>query len=160
MPRALLLIAALAVFPVRAQAQAQAQDSKAVLAAGQAVFDAMAKKDTVELRRLLHPAVHFIATMERDGKTVSRVSTLQDFLTQIGSAAGVPLERMWNAEVRVSGGIASIWTHYDFHMDGKFSHCGIDNFQFVRGDDGWLLTSITYTVVREHCPKNPIGPPR
>ena len=153
---AVFLIAALAAFPVRAQAQ----DSKAVLAAGQAVFDAMAKKDTVELRRLLHPAVHFIATTEREGKMVSRVSTLQDFVTQIGSMPGVPLERMWNAEVRVSGGIASIWTHYDFHMNGQFSHCGIDNFQFVRGDDGWLLTSITYTVVREHCPKNPIGPPR
>ena len=152
----LLAVVTLASAPGRAAAQR----SKAVLAAGQAVFDAMGKRDTAELRRLLHPAVHLIATSERDGKPESRVSTLQDFLGQIGLSSAVPLERMWDAEVRVSGGIATVWTQYDFHRDGQFSHCGIDSFQFVQGADGWAVTSIIYTVVRDHCPKNPIGPPR
>lgn len=149
------LLVAVAGLPARAMAQ----DTRSVLAAGQAVFDAMTARDTAQLRKLMHPNAQLFATVERDGKPVSRVSSAQDFLNQIAAADGI-LERMWNAEVKVSGGIATIWTQYDFHVKGKFSHCGIDNFQFVRGEQGWLLTSIIYTVVQKDCPKNPMGPPR
>jgi hypothetical protein len=155
------VIALLVALTVGRSARAVAQDPKAaVLAAGQAVFDAMAKRDTAALRRLVHPAGHLFATFERDGQPEARVSSANDFVTQIGSYPTVPLERMWDAEVRVSGTVATIWTQYDFHNNGVFSHCGIDSFQFVRGPDRWLLTSIIYTVVRDPCPKNPNGPPR
>lgn len=148
----------LALFALNTPAPAQDAE-RAVLAAGQAVFTAMATRDTAGLRRMLHPAAHLFATAERDGKSQARVSSADEFISQIGTYQGVPLERMWNPEVRVSGTIATIWTQYDFHTNGAFSHCGIDSFQFVKGPNGWLLTSINYTVVREPCPKNPAGPP-
>lgn len=155
--RWLILVVAL----VSPMATAQAQDGRAeVLATGQAVFDAMARRDTAALRHLMHPNAQLIATFERDGVAESRASTLADFLNQIATFEGALLERMWNAEVRVSGTIATIWTQYDFHRNREFSHCGIDSFQLVRGKTGWQVSSLIYTVVRERCPKNPVGPPR
>ncbi len=142
-------------------ARVGAQDQKAeVLRVGQAVFDAMARRDTAELRRVIHPAIVLVAAVETEGKPTPRVSGFQDFLGQIANAPTVPLERMWNAEVRVSGPIASIWTQYDFHRGTEFSHCGIDSFQLVKTTSGWQVTGLIYTVVRERCPKNPAGPPR
>src|SRR5256885_3716182 len=40
-------------------------------------------------------------------------------------------ERMWNPEVRIDGGIATLWTPYDFHVGPRFSHCGYDAFQLT-----------------------------
>ncbi len=142
---------------------AAAQDQKdEVLKAGQAVFDAMGKRDTAALRTLLHPIAHFVATIQVGDSVVVRGTTRDEFFGQIASINGVPRERMWDAEVRVSGTIASIWTPYDFHLGTTFSHCGVDSFQLVQTNRGWQVTSITYTVVRpaERCKPSPLGAPR
>ncbi len=133
-----------------------------VLKTGQAVFEAMGRRDTMALRRLVHPAAHLIATIGTGDSATARVSTRDQFLVQIATMATVPIERMWNAEVRVSEGIASIWTQYDFHLGTVWSHCGIDSLQLVKTAAGWQVTSIIYTVVRpaSRCKPNPLGPPR
>ena len=146
-----------------AAAPVAAQSSKdEVLKVGQAVFEAMARRDTVELKRLVHPAAHLIATLGSGDSATARVATRDQFLVQIATSATVPIERMWNAEVRVSEGIATIWTQYDFHLGTAWSHCGIDSFQLARTGAGWQVTSIIYTVVRPatRCKPNPLGPPR
>ena len=66
---------------------------------------------------------------------------------------------MWNPKVRVDGNIASLWTEYDFHCDGEFSHCGIDAFHLARVGGDWRIAMITYNVVPEKC-FSPLGPPR
>ncbi len=133
-----------------------------VLKTGQAVFEAMARRDTVELKRLVHPAAHLIATAGAGDSAAAHVSTRGQFLLAVATMAAVPIERMWNAEVRVSEGVASIWTQYDFHLGTVWSHCGIDSFQLVKTAAGWQVTSIVYTVVRpvSRCKPHPLGPPR
>lgn len=133
-----------------------------VLKTGEAVFAAMARRDTFALKRLVHPAAHLIATSGTGDSATARVSNRDQFLVQIATMATVPIERMWNAEVKVSEGIASIWTPYDFHLGTVWSHCGIDSFQLVKTAAGWQVTSIIYTVVRptSRCKPHPLGPPR
>ena len=155
----LLYLGALLLRTAPLAAQAEKDD---VLKTGQAVFEAMARRDTVELKRLVHPAAHLIATAGTGDSAAAYVSTRQQFLSQIATMAAVPLERMWNPEVQVSGGVATIWTPYDFHVGSTWSHCGIDSFQLVKTAAGWQVTSIAYTVVRPaaRCQPNPNGPPR
>ena len=62
---------------------------------------------------------------------------------------------MWNPEVRIDGAIATLWTPYDFHIGVRFSHCGYDAFQLARGERGWYVTAITYTVRPAPCPTPP-----
>src|SRR5215467_7438987 len=108
-----------------ASAQLRAQDSTGpVVAAGQAVFDAMAARDTVRLRTLLHPMAHFIATVESGDSVIVRGTSRDEFFVAIARMAEAPHERMTEgSEVKVSGGIATIWTPYDFHVGSTFSHC-------------------------------------
>jgi hypothetical protein len=65
---------------------------------------------------------------------------------------------MWNPEVRVHGPIASVWTAYDFWVDGKFSHCGVDVFDLVKTAEGWKISGGAYTVERTGCAPSPLGP--
>jgi hypothetical protein len=63
------------------------------------------------------------------------------------------MERMFDPVVHVNGPIAVVWTPYDFHVNGNFSHCGIDVFNLVRVGDTWRISSVAYTVQREDCPE-------
>lgn len=45
------------------------------------------------------------------------------------------LERAWAPEMRIDGLIATVWTRYDFHVDGAFSH---DNSPFADAPAGRL----------------------
>lgn len=152
----LAVSAAFLVGPFRSAAGQKEQ----VLETAQQLFDAMAKRDTVVLRGLLHPTAQFFSTLETADSVIVRTVTRDQILAQVVNAPAPLLERMWNAEVRISGVLATIWTSYDFHSGGQWSHCGIDAFQLVKGTRGWQVLSIAYTVVRaaERC-KSPLGPP-
>ncbi len=67
-------------------------------------------------------------------------------------------ERMWTPTVVLHGTIAEVHAPYDFHIDGKFSHCGTDLFTVVRATGEWRIASIIYTVQRTGCAPSPLGP--
>ncbi|MEZ4415701.1 MAG: LamG-like jellyroll fold domain-containing protein [Gemmatimonadota bacterium] len=136
-------------------------EESAVRETGERFFQAMAARDTVQLAALSHPGLTLVATVPGPDSSTVRVSTRAQFFTQIANAARVPIERMWDPEVRVRHDIATIWTPYDLHWDDTYSHCGIDTFQLVRERGRWRVLTILYTVERapQRCEPNPAGPP-
>ena len=45
-----------------------------------------------------------------------------------------------------------IWSRYEFEIDGRFSHCGIDHVDLVRIDGRWRVLNLTWTQQTEGCP--------
>ena len=152
-----LLFSAVIAASVAAQEAPPGAEREAVLSTVQAFFDTMAARDAGGARRVLVPEGRFHSVRTRDGKTVTRIFTNQEYLDDLGSAKGRVRERMWNPEVRVRGNIATVWTPYDFWTGGKFSHCGIDAFSLVRDPDGWKIAGGSYTV-ETTCEPSPLGP--
>lgn len=113
---------------VHGQAAASSSEVAAVTATVQAFFDTMAAKDVEGSRRVLAPTGRFNSVRDVDGKPAVRTSAVEDYLRTLPAGKTAQRERMWNPEIRVRGSIASVWTPYDFWIDGKFSHCGIDAF--------------------------------
>ena len=133
-------------------------DRKSALAVVQALFDAMAAKDVEATRRITMPEARFYAVGEKDGKPrIVRTFTTDDHLKDLAAAKSSLRERMWNPEVRVRGFIASVWTPYDFWVDGKFSHCGIDVFDLIKTEEGWRIAGGVFTVDPK-CEPSPLGP--
>ena len=127
----------------------------AVIEAVDQLFASMRGRDTVLLRELLADDSRLIAVTDAG----ARPSNLEAFLARI-SAPGEELhERMWDPEVRIEGPIATVWTPYDFHVGGDFSHCGIDAFQLTQSEGRWRIVSIIYTIQTEGCDASPLGPP-
>jgi hypothetical protein len=56
--------------------------------------------------------------------------------------------------------MAAVWTPYDLYVDGEFSHCGIDNFNLLKTDEGWKITGIVFSMEPENCSESPLGPLR
>jgi Xaa-Pro aminopeptidase len=135
-------------------------DRADVLATVARTFKAMAAHDSTALRQLLAPTAIFHVSPAVADTSNPRRSTAEEFIMRISTSPQAYLERIWDPTVLVHGPIASVWAPYDFHIDGKFSHCGVDTFTLVRQQSGWKITDITYTVEREGCTPSPLGPPQ
>jgi hypothetical protein len=129
-------------------------DRDAVLKVVQAFFDTMTAKDIDGAREILVPQGRFHAM--RAGAEPRSLST-EEYLAQLQASKQTMRERIWNPEVRVHGPIATMWAPYDFWIDGKFSHCGIDAFDVIKTEKGWKLAGGTYTI-ESKCEASPLGP--
>jgi hypothetical protein len=136
------------------------EEEIAVLTTVQRFFETLMTKDVAIARAVLDPEGDFVSVRwNEDGERVVRRTSISDYLQGLESGTDAYLERMWDSEVRIRGPIATVWTPYDFHIDGNFSHCGVDAFQLLRTDTGWIITGATYTAERTGCGESPLGPP-
>lgn len=131
-----------------------------VVAVVQRLFDAMAARDTASARALLLPGSQFVSA--RGDTTIVRPRVQDDtsFLRMLATTKDRLLERFWQPTVMVDGSIATVWAPYDFHVNGAWSHCGIDVVTLLKVGEAWQVTGITYTVQRRGCAPSPLGPPR
>jgi hypothetical protein len=140
-------------------AQAPASDSASVVATMQRLFDGLAQRDTVLLRAVLLPGTRFVSLSADRPSSAPHTESDSAALRDIATTTERMLERMWHPVVQVQGRIATLRAPYDFHVDGRFSHCGIDTATLVRTDAGWRIAALVYTVQRTGCAPSPLGPP-
>ncbi len=135
----------------RGPANAPPPDARdAVVDAANRLFAGMRERNEAALREVIHPRAQFIGLR---GEPVAR--TAEEFIARIVARTESVDERIWQPEVRVDGDVATLWAPYDLHFWDRFSHCGIDSFQFVRVDGRWRLVSATYTQRTSGCSAPP-----
>lgn len=67
-------------------------------------------------------------------------------------------ERYWNEQLLISDHLAVFWAPYDFHINGTFSHCGIDVLNLIKIDGQWKIGHAMWTIQRPDCEDSPLGP--
>lgn len=132
-------------------------EREAVLEAVQVFFDTMTSKDVAGAREILVPQSRFQAVNLRGDTRPDRSFASEEYLADLQASKQVMRERIWNPDVRIHGRIATVWAPYDFWIDGKFSHCGIDAFDLVKTDKGWRIAGGVYTL-ESKCEPSPLGP--
>lgn len=153
--RAALFIACGLTFAA-APAAAQDADHKAIIAVVDALFEGMKTKDTAAMRALFVPQARMVGINRQGAVTANPVD---GWINSIGSSpAGTALiERTWAHEVRVDGAIAQAWMQYDFHIGERFSHCGVDAFDFVKVGEAWKIVQVMDTRRPTGCTPPPAG---
>jgi len=122
----------------------------------QKLFDAMAAHDGAGAKALFTPDANLVAVAP-DGKV--SVTPIEKWTDRISSSKDNWLERMWSPKVQEHNAIATVWGEYDFHLNGKFTHCGIDSFTLVKTNDEWRIAALVFTRELSGCPSSPLGPP-
>lgn len=132
------------------------EDARTALATVQRLFDAMRTRDTAAIRQVLDPNARLYGLRtRRDSTAVVQVISGNDFIGAVARGGPAWHERIFDPEVRVSGGLATVWGEYDFHAGTEFSHCGVDAVQLLRVGGTWKIVAITDTFVRTGCPSRP-----
>jgi len=122
----------------------------------QQLFDAMRTHDVNAARSLFVPGA-MLFSVRHDG--TPDATSFGQFADHIDSGKGVWLERIWNPKILEHDSVAAVWAEYDFHLNGKFSHCGIDSFSLIKTSAGWKITSVSDTRQKSGCAQSPLGPP-
>ena len=137
----------------------QSDDRALILETEQKFFDSIEFRDRQLLESILVPNSLNISARELDdGEAQFNVMSYDEVVTALTRPGRNAKERSWDETVLIQGNIAVVWTPYDFHVDGVFSHCGIDSFQLIKQDGQWLISNSSWTLETENCPASPLGP--
>ncbi|MEW5684174.1 MAG: hypothetical protein AB1942_04580 [Pseudomonadota bacterium] len=150
MKRLIAGVALAALFASPAAAATPDAEQAAIVAQVEAFFAAMKAKDPAAAKALMLEDVTFTAQRTRpDGVKLGRVpgKTFAEGLT----GPDVLDERMWNPVVTRRGAIAVVWAPYEFLLNGKRTHCGIDVFDMVKVEGSWKIAHLMWTQEPDAC---------
>lgn len=131
----------------------QAQEELAVQEVIASLFEGMKNKESETLRNAFHPQATMQTVVSNDVGADLGSNTVSDFVNRIvGTAEGTTLdERILDYQIKVDGKMAAAWTPYEFYVNDKFSHCGVNSFQLIKTVEGWKITYIIDTRRKEGC---------
>ncbi len=89
---------------------------------------------------------------DKQGNAVVKNEAIADFIKQIIQIRkGVADERITFSTVQIDGVLDNVWTLYNFYYKGNFSHCGVNNFVFVKQNNEWKIQYIIDTKRNQGC---------
>ncbi len=145
---------AIAVSLIGTPALAQADERAEVMVAVDRVFAAINSNDAEAYKQMMVPeGVNISLRYQPDGSARIRAKSNLQEIAESATEKRKFTEKYWNPTLLVHNGIAMFWAPYSFDIDGKRSHCGVDQFDFVKLDGQWKLASSMWTVEPNGCPK-------
>lgn len=134
-------------------------DREAILQTVDQFFSALGERDRNGLIAVTLPgSLNISVANPVNSVTDINIQNYTQMINGLGDDGPEFLERYWDPTVLIEGDIAVFWAPYDFHVEGQFSHCGIDSFQLVKREGQWLLSNLSWTRQRQGCEPSPLGP--
>lgn len=113
----------------------------------QVFFDGLQTSDTLKIQSVcsITMALHTITESTKGGKL--NTETLKEFYA---SVASIPKdlkieERLLSYTIQVDGSMAHVWTPYEFYVNGKMTHSGVNSFQLFKENGVWKIVHIIDT---------------
>jgi len=91
------------------------------------------------------------------GNVQVQSNTVQSFIGAIAkSRTDTWDEKIWGYDINIDGPLAKAWTPYTFYLNGKISHCGVNDFELVKKNGTWKINRIIDTRRKENCTTDPV----
>ena len=152
MPRIITLLIAI-VFSVSVSAQKD-KEKKEIKNTIETFFVGLQKGDSTILKSTLHKDIK-IQTTFTNKKGENKLKTESKTKLLIGVAnkklTDIYLEKLGSYTIKIDGNLASVWTPYEFYLNGTFSHCGANSFQLFNNNGKWEIIYLVDMRRRESC---------
>ena len=134
------------------QAFAQNDEESAIKKAVNNLFTGMKTGDSTLARSAFATGAVMQTIVNKEGKVSVRNESVDNFIKLIGTPHKDQYdERIVFSKILIDGPLALVWTDYKFYLGDKFSHCGVNSFQLVKGDNGWQIVYIIDTRRKDGC---------
>lgn len=120
------------------QVNAQNQDVQKTI---ETFFEGFHAKDTAKIHSVCSDKIILQSIAEgAKGTRLSKESTKEFYI----SIATMPREMVFQEKIlsyniQVDGAMAHVWTPYEFFLDGKFSHRGVNAFTLFKENSRWKI---------------------
>ena len=124
----------------------QGQNSK-VQKTIETFFEGFHAKDTVKIKSVCSDTMLLQSIAENAKEAKLSDESIKEFYTSI---ATIPAnfdfkEKILSYSIQVDGAMAHAWTPYEFYMNGKLSHKGVNAFTLFKENDAWKIIYIIDT---------------
>nr|WP_299068703.1 nuclear transport factor 2 family protein [uncultured Allomuricauda sp.] len=145
----------LLVFKVNAQGPNPPEEDKfAVKQVIEAFFDGFHKQDSIAMSSLVTDDVVLQTTARnKKGETLFKTEKFEKLITSITSIPDSIAfeEKLTSWSIQVDRTMANAWVGYEFWINEKFSHCGINSFQLINFDGEWKIIYLIDTRGKAGC---------
>ncbi len=120
-----------------------------------AFFKAFHEADTVALKNTISERLILQTTyQDKEGNDQIKTDDVSSFIEVIGS--GRPVSDKWDERIssyktQIDGNMAHVWTPYEFWLDGKFIHCGVNSFQLFHDNGTWKIVYLIDSRRKSSC---------
>ncbi|TRW24326.1 nuclear transport factor 2 family protein [Flavobacterium zepuense] len=140
MKKAALLLLILGVQSICAQ---ESEVKKSI----QTFFEALQTRDTTKMQSVCYKHLILESIEEHRGQGRLDFEAASEFYRQI---ARIPEdkaieERLLSYKIQIDGTLAHVWAPYEFYIDGKLSHSGVNSFQLFYDEGIWKIVYIIDT---------------
>ena len=110
-------------------------------------FKGLNAKDTTLIKTTLAKEVSLRSVLIKNEEKMLVTDSISSFLRQIGMLPKDLMiqEKVTNTQVHIRFPMASVFTDYEFFINDKKSHSGINFFTLVYIDDAWKIVNIIDT---------------
>lgn len=126
------------------------QEHQAIKLVIEQLFSALQQGDSAKARSCFIPETRLQTALEslKTGKTKLKTEPLDSFFVQVNEIRVKKLnieERILTYDIQVDYPMAAVWANYEFYIDGKYSHKGVDAFQLFKTEQGWKIIQLCDT---------------
>ncbi len=152
LPKSILLLSLFLASSLSGFSQQNGKKDKALISEKvNQFFEALQKQDTNLFKSIIHPAGETWAVKEEADSVRISVRSFEDRLKKFINPNYVIQERALDIEIKIHQQIAMAWVPYELDISGTFSHCGVDIFTLIKGNEGWKIVTLTFTMEPDGC---------
>ncbi|MEM7379908.1 MAG: nuclear transport factor 2 family protein [Bacteroidota bacterium] len=117
-------------------------------------FDGFHKQDSTIMKQTVteDPILQTIGK-NKEGETLVRTDKFDKLIKSIVSIPDSVQfqEKLLSFNIQIDGAMANAWTPYEFWLNDKFHHCGVNSFQLFNDGSGWKIIYLIDTRRRVGC---------
>ena len=117
-------------------------------------FEGFHKGDSIIVSTTLYRDIKIQTTATNKlGENILTTDTKEKLLTSVANKKPEQtyFEKLLSFDIKIDGNLASVWTPYEFYLNGNFSHCGANSFQLFNNNGKWEIIFLVDMRRRDNC---------
>ena len=117
-------------------------------------FDGFHKKDSLIIKSVIENSFELKSVSFQNENAFINNLNGDKFISAVVNRNEAPVwnEKLISFEIKIDGPLANAWVEYEFWLDDKLSHCGVNSFHLLKKESGWKIFTITDSR-RKNCSK-------
>ena len=108
-------------------------------------FEGFHNKDSVLIASVIDRSFDLNSTSFKEDNGVLRNLNRDNFIRTVITRPDSPVwkEKLLSFNIKIDGPLANVWVDYEFWLDDKLSHCGVNSIHLLKKKSGWKIFNIT-----------------
>ena len=108
-------------------------------------FKGFHNKDSLLIASVIDRSFHVNSTSFKEDNGILQNMSRDNFISTVISRPESPVwkEKLLSFNIKIDGPLANVWVDYEFWLDDKLSHCGVNSIHLLKKKSGWKIFNIT-----------------